>query len=400
MKFEFKAFTREGKLKEGIISATSKDEALKILQDQELLVTYLAEKKIELKFFFQKPGLKDLYIFTKQLAYLIKAQTPLDEAIKTLSEITTNSYLRSILIEIYNDLVSGITFSQALNRFPDIFNYFYVGMIKIGESVGSLDEVLDYLAEHLSAQIRLKNKIIQASIYPALVFTLFIVVLVALFYFIVPQIAKLFIENNIPIPFITKVFQLIADFLLRFGPFLFVIIGFLIYFFYEYIRTKEGRSNLFKLIADLPIFGPLFQNIYSTQFLESLYYLLKGGIPIVEALEIIQSSIANSLYESALGYVIEDIKRGTPLSESLRNFPELFSSLIVEGIRTAEKTGQLTEVILTIYSFYNETVENQVANLSEAIQPILIIILGLGLGLLEASLLIPLLNLTKYIQNF
>ena len=400
MKFEFKAFTRDGKLKEGIISAENKEAALKLLQEQELLVTYLAEKKIEFKTFFQKPGLKDLYIFTKQLSYLIKAKTPLDEAIKSLSETTSNLSFRSLLIEIYNDLVSGINFSQALSRFPDIFNPYYLGMIKVGESVGILDEVLDYLAEHLDAQIRFKNRIIQASIYPLIVFFLFIGVLLALFYFIIPQVSKLFIENNIPMPLITKIFKGFADFLLKFGFFLLIIIGFLIYYFYEYFKTKEGRLAFFKMTFGLPVIGNIIKNSYSAQFLESLYYLVRGGVPIVEALEIIKSSINHPMYESALDYIIEDVKKGTPLSQSLSQFPELFSSLIIEGMKTSEKTGQLTEVVLTIYNFYSETVESQIANLTEVLQPILILILGAGLGLLEASLLIPLLNLTKYVQTF
>jgi type II secretory pathway component PulF len=224
-KFEFKAFTREGKLKEGIISAENKDTALKILQEQELLVSYLAEKKPTfIIYFLQKPGTKDLYLFTRQLSYLIKAKTPLDEAVKSLSETTTNYFFRSILIEIYNDLVSGISFSHALSRFPEIFNDYYVGMIKIGESVGTLDEILDYLAGHLNNQIRFRNRILQASIYPILVLFIFVAVMIALFYFVIPQITKMFVENNIPIPLVTRIFQAISDFILKFGslPLLFL----------------------------------------------------------------------------------------------------------------------------------------------------------------------------------
>ena len=399
-KFEFKAFTREGKLKQGTIAADSKESALKILQQQELLVTYLSERKLSLLTFLQKPGTKDLYMFTRQLSYLIKAKTPLDEAIKSLSETTTNYTFHSILIDIYNDLVSGVPFSNALMRFPEIFSDYYVGMIKVGESVGSLDEVLDYLAEHLNNQIRFKNKIIQASIYPAIVVVIFVGVMLALFYFVIPQITKMFVENNIPIPKITRIFQFISDFISRFGIFALIIFGAFIYYFNQYLKTREGKLVLFKVVNGLPIFGPLIRNIYNAQFLESLYYLVRGGVPILEALNIIKSSIAHPLYEAALEYIIEDVKKGKPLSESMSQFPELFPSLIIEGMKTSEKTGQLAEITKTIYNFYNEAVENQVANIGEALQPFLIIIMGAGLGLLEASLLIPLLNLTKYVQNF
>ena len=400
MKFEFKAFTQEGVLKEGIINAENKDEALKLLQEQNLLVTYLSEKKVKLDFLFNKPSLKDLYIFTKQLSYLLKARTPLDEAVKGLSESTTKLGLKSILIEIYNDLISGINFSQALSRFPDIFNSYYIGMIRIGETIGGLDDILYYLSEHLNSQIKFRNRILQASIYPAIVVFLFIGVLLALFYFVIPQIAGLFAENNIPMPFITRFFKNIADFLLNFGFFLLIIIGFLIYFFFDYIKTREGKVALFKFVSNVPIISNLVKNIYLTQFLESFYYLIRGGVPIVEALDIIKTSINHPLYETSLDYIIDSVKRGNSLNQSLAQFPELFPSLVIEAMKTAEKTGQSVEIVLTIFNFYNETVDQQTANLNEILQPILIIILGVSLGFLEASLLIPILNLTKQIQAF
>ncbi len=399
MKFEFKAFTREGKLKEGLVTAESKEAALRILQDQELLVTYLAEKKRG-PLFFQKASLKDVYLFTRQLAYLIKAKTPLDESIKSLTETATNPELRSILVEIYTDLISGVPFSVTLLRFPHIFDYYYLGMVRVGESVGALDEVLDYLAKHLESQMKFRNRLLQASIYPAMVLILFIGVMLALFYFIVPQITKIFVENNIPMPLITKIFQDISTFLLKFGIFLLIIFIFLIYYTFEYFKTKEGKFTLFKIVNGLPVFGPLIKNMYIFQFLDSIYYLQRGGVPIVEALEIIKSSITHPFYESALEYVIEDVKKGKPLSESLTQFPDLFPNLVIEGMRTSEKIGQLGEIAVTLASFYNETIESQLANIGEALQPILIVLIGGSLGLLEASLLIPLLQLTKYVQTF
>jgi type IV pilus assembly protein PilC len=399
-KFLFKAFTKEGALREGVISAESKDAALKILQEQELLVTTLTEKKLSILTFFKKPGLKEIYLFTKQLSYLLKAKTPLDEAVKSLSETTSNAYLRSILIEIYNDLVSGIPFSQTLSRFPEVFNSYYIGMIKVAESVGSLDEILDYLSEHLNNQLRFKNRIIQASVYPIMVFVLFIIIMVALFYFIIPQVTKMFIDNNIPLPTITKIFQNISNIIIKFGLFIVIILGSLAYYMIEYFKTSEGKLVMFKIVHNLPIFGPLIKNLYASQFLESLYYLIKGGVPIVEALNIIRSSIAHPIYESALSTIIEDVKKGKPLSESMSQFPDIFESLVIEGMKTSEKTGQLAESVFTIFNFYNDTLDTQVANLGEALQPVMIVLLGAGLGLLEASLLVPLLTLTKYVQTF
>lgn len=399
-KFEFKAFDQSGTPKEGIVSANNKDQALKILQDQGLLITYIEEKKIKFFSLERKPNLKEIYIFTKQLAYLVKAKTPLDEAIKSLSEATANTYFRQSLTEIYNDLISGISFSSAILKFPDIFNDYYVGLVKVGEFVGTLDESLNYLASHLEAQIKFKNKIVQALIYPATVMVLFIAVMIALFYYVIPQISKLFADNNIPMPSLTLFFNQISFFLTKFGSVVLILLVFFIYYTWEYFKTREGKIAFFRLFNGLPLVGPLIKNIYAAQFLESFYYLVRGGVPLVESLEVVKQSIAHPLYETALNFVIEDVKRGEPLSKSLKRFPDLFPGIIVEGFTTAEKSGQVTEITLTILQFYNETIESQVANVGEALQPIIIVILGAGLGFLEASLLIPLLNLTKYIQTF
>jgi len=401
MRFEYKAFTQEGTFKRGVISAASKDEALRVLQEQGFFVTYLGEPRSRLlEIFYRKPGLNDIYLFARQLSYLIKAQTPLDEAIQSLSETTQNFFFRDVLIQIYNDLISGVPFSKSLERFPEIFDAYFVGMIKIGETVGTLDETLIYLSKHLENQIKFRNKALQALIYPAIVFAMFIVVMLILFYFVIPQITKMFVENNIPLPTITKIFQLISDFILNFGFFFLIIVGAFFYYLFKYFRTKEGRKVFFDFINYVPILSPLFKNIYTAQFLESLFYLTKGGVPLVEALAIIKDSIAHPAYEYALEYMIEEVKKGKPLSGAMEEFSELFPIIIIQAMRTAEKTGQMTEITYTLLEFYSETVENQFASLGEALQPFLILILGGGLGLLEASLLIPLLNLTKYIQNF
>jgi type IV pilus assembly protein PilC len=397
--FEFKAFTQEGEVREGILKAKDKDEALRILQEKNLLVTFLQEKKRK-PLFFQRANLKDIYLFTHQLSRLLRAQVSIDEAIKSLSETTSKAHLREILVEIYNDLISGVKFSFAISKFPDLFDDYYVGMVRVGETAGILDEILIYVANYLEGKIKSKNRIIQAMIYPIIILIIFVGIIIALFYYVIPQITNIFIENNIPLPKITSFFQQISNFLQKFGLFLIVILGSLIYYTFEYAKTREGKVAIFNFVGNAPVFGSLIRNIYVGQFLESLHYLLRGGVSILESLEIVKNVINHPLYEKALDYIIEEAKKGRPLSSSIAEFPDLFPSIVVEAFKVAEKTGQLTEVSRTILDYYNETINAQLNNLSEAIQPFLIIILAGGLGALEISLLVPLLNLTKYVQNF
>lgn len=398
-KFEFKAYNREGILKEGVITAKDKSEALRYLHQQELLVTYLVEKKFKFPI-FKKVGLKHIYFFSKQLSYLLKAKIPLDQAVKSLSESTVHPHLKSVLIDVYNDLVSGISFSKSLANFPDIFDSYYCGLIKVGEFVGSLDETLDIISNHLYQKMRFHQRTLQAMIYPAIVLILFIVILVLIFYFIVPNITRIFIENNIPLPLITRVLTVVSDFLFKIGPFIIVILASLLYYGFQYFKTREGKTVIFKIVEGIPILGDLVKASYTSQFLESIYHLMKGGVQVVESLEITKSSIGHPIYELALDSIIADVKRGSSLSESMTKFPHVFDNIVIEAFKTGEKTGRLTDVLLTILNLYLETTENVISTLNELLQPILVVILGIAIGILEAILFIPILNLTKYIQTF
>lgn len=398
-KFEFKAYNREGILKEGVITAKDKSEALRYLHQQELLVTYLVEKKFKFPI-FKKVGLKHIYFFSKQLSYLLKAKIPLDQAVKSISESTVHPHLKSVLIDVYNDLVSGISFSKSLANFPDIFDSYYCGLIKVGEFVGSLDETLDIISNHLYQKMRFHQRTLQAMIYPAIVLILFIVILVLIFYFIVPNITRIFIENNIPLPLITRVLTVVSDFLFKIGPFIIVILASLLYYGFQYFKTREGKTVIFKIVEGIPILGDLVKASYTSQFLESIYHLMKGGVQVVESLEITKSSIGHPIYELALDSIIADVKRGSSLSESMTKFPHVFDNIVIEAFKTGEKTGRLTDVLLTVSNLYLETTENIISTLNELLQPILVVILGIAIGILEAILFIPILNLTKYIQTF
>lgn len=398
-KFEFKAYNREGILKEGVITAKDKNEALRYLHQQELLVTYLVEKKFKFPI-FKKVGLKHIYFFSKQLSYLLKAKIPLDQAVKSLSESTVHPHLKSVLIDVYNDLVSGISFSKSLANFPDIFDSYYCGLIKVGEFVGSLDETLDIISNHLYQKMRFHQRTLQAMIYPAIVLILFIVILVLIFYFIVPNITRIFVENNIPLPLITRVLTVVSDFLFKIGPFILVILASLLYYGFQYFKTREGKTVIFKIAEGIPILGDLVKASYTSQFLESIYHLMKGGVQVVESLEITKSSIGHPIYELALDSIIADVKRGSSLSESMAKFPHVFDNIVVEAFKTGEKTGRLADVLLTISNLYLETTENVISTLNELLQPILVVILGIAIGILEAILFVPILNLTKYIQTF
>ncbi len=400
MKFEYRAYDQTGAYVEGILDASNREEALSRLQAQNLLVTYLKPAHEKLIFtFLTRPRKKDLMLFTKQLSYLVRARVPLDEAIKSLATSSFRKEFRGILVEIYEKIISGAPLSQALSDFPEVFDAYYIRMIKVGEVSGKLDETLNYLSDHLEYQLKFRNRIIQALIYPTIVIMLFITVMIVLFYYVIPQITKIFIENNIPLPEITKFFSFVSDILLHYGILLILIfIGF-IYFIWNYFRTEEGKLVVWNLFGKLPVIGPLIKNAQLGQFLESLYYLTAGGVSLTESFAIISESADNPIYRKVSYELGELIKKGNDLSFSLKNFPDVFPSIVIQAVATGEKSGQLKEMLEAMIKYYREDVENRSLTLGESLQPILIIFLGAGLAALELSLLLPLLNLTKSVQS-
>lgn len=401
MKFSFKAFDRGGGIKSGSIEASSKDGALTALQAQGLLVTYLveAETGITLPFFGKVAG-KELASFTRELHFLVKARIPLDEALKALYEQTANLRFREILVGVYGDLISGAALSQALSHHPGVFSQYYVKMVQIGEVSGTLDDVTDYLATHLENQTKFTNKIVQALTYPAIVLVIFIATMIALSILVVPRITQIFEENNIPLPFITRSFQAASLFLISYWPFLILATIAAIYLTIEYLKTEEGKVVFFNSISRVPLFGSLIKTIYITRFLESLSFLIHGGLTIPESLMIVAESVDNPVYGNAIRQVAEETKRGKPISASLRLFGDLFPPLVIQAVVTGEKTGKLREILFSTSLYYFQELELKAGTLSEALQPIFIIILAAGLGFLEASLLVPILNLTKAVQSF
>ena len=388
-------------MKGGAIEAATKEGALAALQSQGLLVTYLvgAETGIVLPFFGKVAG-KELSAFTRQLHFLVKARIPLDEALKALYEQTTNLRFREILTGAYSDLVSGAALSQALSHYPEVFSQYYIKMIQIGEVSGTLDEVTDYLATHLENQTKFTNKIVQALTYPAIVLVIFVATMVALSVLVVPRIAQIFKENNIPLPLITRLFQTASLFLIAYWPFLIVAVIAAIYLTIEYLKTEEGKMVFFNSINHVPLFGSLVQTVYITRFLESLSFLIHGGLTIPESLMIVAESVDNPVYGNAIRLVAEETKRGKPISASLGLFGDLFPPLVIQAVVTGEKTGKLREILFSTSLYYFQELELKAGTLSEALQPIFIVILAAGLGFLEASLLIPILNLTKAVQSF
>lgn len=398
-KFDYKARTTSGELQVGSVEAGTRDAALQILVGHGLFVLSLEPVRESnplnrITDFFERVRSTDLMIFTRQFATLLASQVPLGDSLRTLSQQIDRPVLREVVGEISADIESGFSLSQALGRHPGVFSEFYVNMVKAAEVTGRLSEVLDFLADYLEKQSILVGKIRNALVYPAFIIILFVGVVFVMLTMVIPQITPIFEETNVALPAITQFLIGAGSFLAGWWWTLLLAAGGGLLLLADYARTREGKAIFNELSLRLPIVGKLFRKLYISRFAESARVLIQGGLTIPQAIEISSRTIGNTVYSEVLHNAAQSIRKGQLLSQALRgseHFPPLVSQLIAVG----EATGRLEQLLLKVSQFYSRQVEDAVANLVELIQPILLVVIGVIIAGLFASILLPLYSITQ-----
>ena len=400
MKFVYKARTKEGELQVGNVEASNRDTALNILLGHGLYVLSLNEKKEQgvwyesILNFFKRVKSDDLMVFTRQFATLLASQVSLSDSLASLYKQTTSPILKEAIFEISNDINSGFSLSQAIEKYPNIFSEFYVNMVESAEVTGRLGEVLDFLADYLEKQTILKTKVKNALTYPIFVLVLFGLVIIIMVTFVLPQIIPIFNDAHIELPFYTKLMVGLGTIIAGWWWAVIIILGLLAFMLIDYFQTKEGRLVFDELSLRLPIIGGLFRRLYIARFAESTRVLIKGGLTIPQAIEISSRTIGNRVYESLLQSASEQIRKGKQLSAILEGIPE-FPPLVSQLVEVGETTGRLEDLLKKVNDFYTREVEGIVDNLVTLIQPALMVVIGIMIALLFSSILIPLYNLTQ-----
>ena len=399
MKFGYKARTKEGELQVGTVDATNRDGALGILLGHGLYVLSI-EPVVEERWFdrvlsfFKKVKLVDLMIFTRQFATLLASQVPLSDSLSNLYKQITNPVLKEAIAEIAKDIDAGFSLSQALEKHAGVFSGFYINMVKSAEVTGRLAEVMDFLADYIEKQAALIAKVKNALTYPAIVIILFLVVVIVMVTVVLPQITPVFEETGVKLPFFTKLLLSGGTFLAKWWWVVGIIFGLFALMVIDYFQTREGKVVFDELSLRLPVVGPMFQKLYIARFAESARVLIKGGLTIPQAIEISSRTIGNAVYRDLLHEAADQIRKGELLSKTLSRMSE-FPPLVSQLVSIGESTGRLEQLLAKINDFYTREVEDIVNNLVELIQPILMIVIGVMVAILFASILLPLYNLAK-----
>jgi type IV pilus assembly protein PilC len=395
MIFTYDAITQTGEKKKGTIEAGSKDLAISALQHRSLIVSSLSEgeqkKGITIGFFEKKVKMKDVVIMSRQISTLFEAQVSALKAFNLLALNTENPALVKILNMVSEDIQSGVSISAALGKHPDAFSDFYVNMVKSGEESGKLTQIFLYLADYLDRQYQLTSKTKNALIYPGFVMGVFFLVMTLMFVFIIPRLAVIIKESGQDIPTLTKIVMAISDLLVNYGLFVLIFVVFMVVLIINRSRTKSGQEYFDRMKITIPIVKTIYQKLYLSRIADNMDTMLSSGITIIRAIELTAAVVGNRIYEKILIDAAEEVKGGNSLSDSLSKYKEI-PAIMSQMIRVGEETGSLGAILKTIGKFYNREVNDAVDTMVSLIEPIMIVALGLGVGLLLTSVLMPIYN--------
>ena len=400
MKFRYSARTKTGELQIGFVEAVNKETAVNVLNGHDLYVLSMESMEMPVwysKFlnFFNRVRRIDLMIFTRQLATMLESAVPLNDSLKSLYRQTRNVVLREAVFEISTDIDSGLSLSQALERHANIFSEFYINLIKSAEITGRIEEAMSFLADYLEKETILVSKVRNAMIYPVFVIVLFALTAGVLMGLVFPQIEPIFRDADVALPLITTIFLVMGNFLANWWFAIIFILFIFVVLLFDYFQSDEGRVVYDQLLLNLPVIGHLFKQFYVARFAEATSILIKGGIPIAQAIEISGHTTTSINYRDALHEVADKIRQGQLLSQSLEEYESLFPSLVSQMVAVGESTGRLSEMFSKISQFYTREVDNLVSNLVELIQPSLMVLVGGLVGLLFAAILLPIYNLVQ-----
>lgn len=399
MLFYYRCTDKEGKPLEGEVEAASKKDAISILADKGLIILTLETQKkrdllnIDISF-LNRVTVKDLVVFSRQLAVMSSATLPIVQTLRILSAQTENVRLQKIIKTIADDVDGGDKLSNAMERHRKVFSPFFIAMVRSGETSGSLDKVLNYLADEQEKDYELMSKIKGAMIYPAFILAALTGVGIIMMVFVVPKITAILQETGGELPFATKMLIAISHFLVSWWWALILFFAVLVVILRLALRQTQTRQVWDYLKLKLPIFGPLFQRIHLVRFTRSMATLVDGGVPITTSLEIVSDVVGNAYYKKLLEDSALEVKDGNPIAAlflASKEVPPMISHMLSVG----EKTGRINEVLSKMTNFYSREVESMVANLISLIEPMIMVVMGVGVGIMVAAVIMPMYNMSS-----
>ena len=390
MLFSYKSVTKEGIETSGEIEAQNQDAAINTLQRSGLVVVSVlpADQKQffqrELSF-FNHVSAKEVAMVSRQIATLLEAHVPALKTFRLLANESENPIIGKKFTEISDDIQNGVAISDALFKHPEIFSNFYVNMVRAGEESGKLSETFVALADYLERSYELMAKARGALIYPAFIIFTFIVVMILMFVLVIPKLTDIISQSGQEMPFYTKVVITISELLVNYGLFVFILFATAAFLGWRSVRDTDFVE---RLKISVPGIGNLYRMIYLSRISDNMQTMLGNGISMVRGIEITSSVVGNDIYKKILLETSEAVKTGTPFSVALGKYPEI-PNVMIQMIKVGEETGEIGSILGKLSVFYQREVNNAIATVLSMIEPAMIVALGVGVGGVLASVLVP-----------
>lgn len=402
MRLSYKAVTRDGKIVTGIIEANDIKDASVYLRNKELIpVKIEKEEKNEWIYLIPifKKGVKskDVILFTRQMASMLNSGLTLVRSLGILKDQMGKQKMGEVIGGIISDIEEGLSFSSALLRYPHVFSPIYTSLIKASEMSGLLDKSLLRLADNLEKQKRLRDNIRGALIYPIIIVVLMVIVAAAMLFFVIPQLGNLYKDLNIELPLPTRIVIGTSHLVISFWPFVLGIGLITIFAYSRFKRTEEGKILIDNFLLKIPILGTLIRKKILTEVSRTLGLLIGSGALVVESLIQTSDIAGNTIYKNAIMDISEKVEKGVTVSDAMSIYDSLFPPILVQLVKVGEQTGKLDETFMKSSEYFEQEVDDAVKNLTTAMEPIIMVILGVGVGFLIISVITPIYNLTSSI---
>ena len=399
--FTYRARQENGALTRGTLRAANEDRATSLLRSNGLTPISIERTGNEaisaLAASIGAVGQKELIAFLREIAFMIQAGVPIIETLKAIQKQSKKEKLSKIIRELIYDIEAGESLSLALSKHSGVFNQFTLGIIRTGEASGKLGQSLESIANQLEEAYAFQRKIRAALIYPVLVLVLVVVLVIVMFTFVLPQLVGLFESAQVELPLPTRILIAITNFLTNYWIILLAFLGALGLLFRSWINTAEGRYTFSTIMLGIPILREIIQKLYLARMTSILSTMFESDVPVLEALTLARDSIGNRVYQRILDDTVQSIKDGASISYVWGHEPYI-PPMLTTIISVGEHSGDISASFKQANRFFARDLEDVLGTITVLLEPVIIIVLGIGVGIIVGSVLLPIYNLVLVIS--
>ena len=394
--FKYKVRDKKNETLEGKLEATTEKEAADVLKSKGYWIASL-NKESAGSFFglskYKKPKEDELVNFTRQLSTMINSGLTLIDALRILKNQAPPS-MAQVIDKTLTEIESGKSLSQALEATKDVFSSVYIALVRVGESAGLLDNILKKLAESMESEREFRSKTKGALVYPAIVVVGMVVVVTIMMIFVIPKMTEMYDDMGIDLPTMTRVLIGVSDFMAHYWYLLFGLVALLMSSFKKWAKTELGGMITEQVTFKIPVWGKLKEDMILAKFARTMGLLIASGISVIEALRIVGDTLGSRIYKEGLIQVMGRVEKGVSLAESMSMIEE-FPSILPQMISVGEQTGKVDEVLTRLAIYYEAESAQKIKTLTTAIEPLIMVVMGVGVGFLVAAVILPIYNLTS-----